>query len=65
MGKDEVCMEHSGCKEAIDQLKKDRDEDRLEIYPRLRALERTVWQATGLVGLASFVGQIIIQHYWK
>ena len=65
MAEGEVCMEHSGCKAEIAQLKKDRDEDRQEIFPRLRSLERTVWQATGIVGLASFIGQIVIQHYWK
>jgi hypothetical protein len=58
-------MEHSGCKTRIDQLEKDRDTDRetvkKEIFPRLRALERTIWIAQG----ASLVIGALLNHLWR
>ncbi|MHC1758333.1 MAG: hypothetical protein AB9917_02245 [Negativicutes bacterium] len=69
MGENEVCMEHSGCKKAISQLEKDRDEDRetmkTDIFPRLRSLEKSVWQAAALSAGIMLVAQTAILHYWK
>jgi hypothetical protein len=54
-------MEHSGCKKAIEHIEVQvSDHD-----TRIRAIEKTVWQASALTGFFVLVGQALIQHYWK
>ena len=61
MGEGERCMDHSGCEARIAQLEKN-DE---EIFPRIRDLEKAVWQAAASCGAITAVGVALIQHYWK
>lgn len=61
MGDGERCMDHSGCEARITQLEKN-DE---EIFPRLRDLEKAVWQAAASCGVITAVVVAVIQHYWK
>lgn len=66
MAEREQCMDHSAHETRIKILEKNQDD---ELFPRLRDLERAVWQSaarTGLItGAVVLVGQAIIQHYWK
>lgn len=57
----EHCMDHSGCITRIDTLEKnDFDKEK-----RLRAVERSAWQAAILVGAITLIGQTVILHYWR
>lgn len=57
----ERCMDHSGCEARITQLERN-DE---EIFPRLREIEKAVWQAGALCGFITSAVVLVIQHYWK
>ena len=59
--KDGHCMDHSGLESRIKQLERN-DE---EIFPRLREIEKAVWQAGSLCGFITSTVVLIIQHYWK
>ena len=59
--KDGHCMDHSGCEARISQCERN-DE---EIFPRLREIEKAVWQAGALCGFITSAVVLVIQHYWK
>lgn len=57
----EHCLEHSGCDMRISQCER----NDAEIFPRLRDLEKAVWQAAASCGIITAIGVAVIQHYWK
>lgn len=55
---DGICMEHSGCEARIAQCEK----NDVDIFARLRALEMTVWKASGATGIVTAFLVVILQR---
>lgn len=57
MGRDEVCMSHSGCDARIKQC----EQNDADIFKRLRELEITVWKAAGATGVVTALTVAMLQ----
>lgn len=55
---EDICMEHSGCEVRITQCEK----NDVDIFARLRALEMTVWKASGATGIVTAILVVFLQR---